>query len=74
MCIIVIMCVPIRRRTHDNIYKTAVLPAVFFDILLYEVYVEIQTTDKIKIKWVGTAVAAANLLDRYEADYGTIDM
>lgn len=45
----------------------------FVECRQYEVYIEIHTIDN-RIKWVGTAIAAANLLDLYKADYTTIDM
>lgn len=45
----------------------------FVECRQHEVYIEIHTIDN-RIKWVGTAIAAANLLDRYKADYTTIDM
>ena len=46
---------------------------VFVECRGNEVYILIDTNSKSR-KWVGTTVAAANLLDNLEMDYQSIDM
>ena len=45
----------------------------FVECRQYEVFIKFYSGDSVK-EWIGTAIAAANALDIYGADYNTIDM